>query len=301
MSLFLWKWKPHFINAVFWHKKDKFQLKQDSYTDWVMFAVEEGSFRYRIGDAAGTAVFGDAILCPPGTVFEREVVEPVSFHFITLGWQGERRSEFLHYKLEMADTPPAQALLPMAASAQSAYPDQQSAQPELPIHLTWTDGNRLSSTYFYIHQLSRLPDGRRSELWNHYLQDLWQQYSIENELARTEHKQQEQDQLDPVMLKAAVWLQQHAFQQVVLKQLSASLGLSSVQFTRKFRGAYGITPIDYLTSLRIQKAQTLLLETEMTLEQIAERCGYENGFYLSRVFSKKMKLSPSQYRRTHRV
>jgi AraC family transcriptional regulator len=302
MQFHLWEWKPYFMDTIFWHKKAKFQLKKDIYQDWIMFAVEEGAFHYSIGDVAGTARFGDAILCPPGIVFEREVAEPVTFHFITLGWQWD--SGFQNDTGKLAVQTAAQPLMP--ESVPFAYEDavlreQQPAMPKLPVHLTWTDGNRLSSTYFYIHQLDRLENERKSLLWNHYLQDLWQQFRIEHELAKTHHQQLEQSQLDPVMLEAATWLQQHAFQQVVLKQLSVGLGLSSVQFTRRFQATHGITPIDYLTSLRIQKARALLLETGMTLEQIAERCGYESGFYLSRVFSRKMKLSPSQYRRTHRV
>jgi AraC family transcriptional regulator len=246
-----------------------------------MFAVEEGSFGYRVGDVEGTAVFGDAVLCPPGTVFEREVIEPVSFHFITLAWQAGSLQGSL------TTAPP--------------LPIEPAAEPAPSVHLTFRDHNRLSSTYFYMSQLARLPDGLRLLFWNHYLHDLWQQYSLEKSLAQVAYDQQEERERDPVMLEAAGWLQQHAFGQVALKQLSAGYGLSPVQFTRKFQAAYGMTPIDYLTSLRIQKAQTLLLETEMTLEQIADRCGYENGFYLSRVFSKKMKLSPSQYRKAHRV
>jgi AraC family transcriptional regulator len=251
--------KPNVINYTYWHKKAKFQLKEDSYSAWVMFAVEEGSFSYRIGEAAGTAVFGDAVLCPPGLMFEREVVEPVSFHFITL---------------------------------------KDVMEPIPPVHLTWIDHNRLSSTYFYIHQLMRLPDDRQPALLNHYVHDLWQLYHMESGFTRMANEQLNKD---PGIVEAARWLQQHAFGTIILKELSASLGLNPVQFTRKFQTAYGTTPIEYLTSLRVQKAQTLLLETEMTLEQIAERCGYESGFYLSRVFSKKMKQSPSQYRRTHRV
>jgi transcriptional regulator GlxA family with amidase domain len=86
-----------------------------------------------------------------------------------------------------------------------------------------------------------------------------------------------------------------------MKQLSSGLGISPVQFTRRFQAAYGQTPIDFLTSLRLQKAQALLLETELTLEQVADQCGYENGFYLSRMFSKKLNISPSAYRKSHRI
>jgi transcriptional regulator GlxA family with amidase domain len=45
----------------------------------------------------------------------------------------------------------------------------------------------------------------------------------------------------------------------------------------------------------------MLLETNYPLDHIAEQCGSENGFYLSRVFSKKFEMSPSAYRSTHQM
>jgi transcriptional regulator GlxA family with amidase domain len=62
-----------------------------------------------------------------------------------------------------------------------------------------------------------------------------------------------------------------------------------------------VNPSDLVRSLRIRKAAGLLLDTELTLDQIAARCGYESGFYLSRVFSKSMNMSPSKYRELNRV
>jgi len=56
-----------------------------------------------------------------------------------------------------------------------------------------------------------------------------------------------------------------------------------------------------LTSLRLRKAQSLLLETNKTLEDIAEKCGYKNGFYFSRRFSKKLNISPSEYRKNNKL
>ncbi|WP_436244961.1 AraC family transcriptional regulator [Paenibacillus sp. LjRoot56] len=44
----------------------------------------------------------------------------------------------------------------------------------------------------------------------------------------------------------------------------------------------------------------LLQETTLTLEKIAEACGYASGYYFSRVFSLHMSMSPSQYRKLHR-
>jgi transcriptional regulator GlxA family with amidase domain len=86
-----------------------------------------------------------------------------------------------------------------------------------------------------------------------------------------------------------------------MNELSDLLGLSPVQFTRRFRKSYRMTPSDFVRSLRIRRAAELLLDTDMTLDQIASRCGYENGFYLSLVFAKSMGMRPSTYREKNRV
>jgi AraC-like DNA-binding protein len=56
-----------------------------------------------------------------------------------------------------------------------------------------------------------------------------------------------------------------------------------------------------LASLRLHKARTMLLETGLTIQTNAERCGYGSGLYLSHVFAQHMKTSPGQFRKTHRV
>jgi len=58
--------------------------------------------------------------------------------------------------------------------------------------------------------------------------------------------------------------------------------------------------MDYLTSLRMRKARKYLLETDKTMEDIAESIGYQNGFYFSRIFKKKVGVTPSAFRKKHR-
>ncbi|MET3208746.1 UNVERIFIED_CONTAM: transcriptional regulator GlxA family with amidase domain [Paenibacillus sp. PvR008] len=79
-------------------------------------------------------------------------------------------------------------------------------------------------------------------------------------------------------------------------------GVKSRAISRSvFKTAVGLTPIRYVTTLRLEKAQTLLLETEYTLDDISGKCGYLNGFYFSRVFSTRKHISPSQYRKLNRI
>ena len=134
------------------------------------------------------------------------------------------------------------------------------------------------------------------------LNDIWQ---LACEVWDREHLRDEMllvpESDDALMIRAAEWLHQNAYTPFSMRALSDSLDLSPVQFTRRFRKTYRIAPSDYVRALRLGKVAELLLDTEMTLDQIAICCGYENGLYLSRVFSKNMGMSPSKYRDLNRL
>ena len=65
-----------------------------------------------------------------------------------------------------------------------------------------------------------------------------------------------------------------------------------------FKKELGISPLEYLTSLRMKNAERLLAAvwtSEYAIAEIAHMCGYENALYFSRVFRKYYGCSPSQY------
>lgn len=86
-----------------------------------------------------------------------------------------------------------------------------------------------------------------------------------------------------------------------LADLAAEASLSPSQLTRRFRRAFGVTPVQQLTHIRLREAARLLTAGDATLDEIASRCGYSNGFYLSRVFTQHMGVPPSVYRREHSI
>lgn len=246
---------------VYWKQKASFLLHEDIYPHWCIFIPEEGRFRYGIDGNRGDAGFGDLILAPPGTPFQRKVVEPLTFHFILFTWSGDPSS------------------LPVGK-------------------VSLTDTVRLSSTCRHFQRLSQI-DGPTAAAWkNHLLTDLWELYRIETMQPILLNPP---PQPDKMMTKAAEWIRTRAHEPLSLRELAESLLLSPVQLTRQFQAAYFLTPSEFLTSERLSIAARLLAETTQTLDSIARQCGYENGFYLSRVFSKKMKMSPSEYRKTHRI
>ena len=75
-------------------------------------------------------------------------------------------------------------------------------------------------------------------------------------------------------------------------------GYSSDHFRRCFKEETGSTPLEYLTSLRINRAKKLLgVFPPQSVESISEECGFKDEFYFSRVFKKSVGASPSNYRK----
>ena len=77
------------------------------------------------------------------------------------------------------------------------------------------------------------------------------------------------------------------------KRMNMSVG----HFTRLFRKISQVTPIEYLTNIRIEKAKRMLkADYKSNISEIAFQCGYSDLTYFSASFKKKIGESPSQFR-----
>ena len=81
-----------------------------------------------------------------------------------------------------------------------------------------------------------------------------------------------------------------------VEELSERLGVSKSHLVRTFTAAIGVPPGRYLTTVRIEAAQRLLLHREYTLDVVACLCGFSGANYLCRVFKKETGQSPAQWR-----
>lgn len=69
--------------------------------------------------------------------------------------------------------------------------------------------------------------------------------------------------------------------------------------TRVFRTSLGQTPQRFLRERRIMVAAQSLLESERSIEQVAEETGFANRYHFTRAFTEFMRVSPGAYRRTY--
>lgn len=86
-------------------------------------------------------------------------------------------------------------------------------------------------------------------------------------------------------------------QQISIEAYARERGMSVSWFIRNFKDYTGTTPAQYLLSLRISNAQSLLESTPCTVTEIASIVGYENSLYFSRLFKKNCGMSPTQFRK----
>jgi len=101
---------------------------------------------------------------------------------------------------------------------------------------------------------------------------------------------------DPLVRQALAYLRDRAASPIRVADLLEALGCSRRYLEQAMKQAIGRTPGQELTRLRLQRAQTLLADTDLTLEAIARQSGYRNASRLSIAFKRETGQTPGAYR-----
>ena len=88
----------------------------------------------------------------------------------------------------------------------------------------------------------------------------------------------------------------HFKESLTLEQLADEGHMNKYYLSHAFKREYGISPINYMISLRIRESKYLLAETDLSMSQIAQLLGFSSLSYFSQVFRKTQGLSPMEYR-----
>lgn len=82
-----------------------------------------------------------------------------------------------------------------------------------------------------------------------------------------------------------------------VQTLLASLGFSYPHLCRIFRRAFGVTPVEYRTAVRLERAKMFLRDTKLSVSEAAYAAGFRDPGYFARCFRKQNGVVPSKYRR----
>lgn len=97
--------------------------------------------------------------------------------------------------------------------------------------------------------------------------------------------------------EAASYIETHFYEEQDLDLLASMTHYSKRHFTRLFREYYHMSPMDYLSSIRLRNAAQLLASPGYSMTRIAEMCGFSNSSMFSKHFHSSFGISPSQYRK----
>jgi AraC-like DNA-binding protein len=103
--------------------------------------------------------------------------------------------------------------------------------------------------------------------------------------------------LDGAVERAVALLQLDVRRRWSVQSLAKAVGLSRAALARRFAAALGVSPIAYLTELRLMLAARLLTDSDRTLVEVATHVGYESEFAFSRAFKRRHGLPPLAFRR----
>lgn len=81
--------------------------------------------------------------------------------------------------------------------------------------------------------------------------------------------------------------------------LAELCNISEIYLRKLFKKHYNTTPHQFITDIRIRKAEQLLSEGKLKIYAVSEKCGFANQYHFSRMFKKKIGLTPSEYMKSN--
>ncbi|QDQ02134.1 ABC transporter substrate-binding protein [Lysinibacillus fusiformis] len=121
-------------------------------------------------------------------------------------------------------------------------------------------------------------------------------YQLLNEIFLQFYREDVEVQKWKVSAQIKAYLEENYVQPLTLESIGKALSYSPSHLSIQFKQQIGCSPIEYLIQLRIDKATLLLVKTDASLREIAMSVGYNDVYYFSRLFKKRVGVSPTQFR-----
>jgi transcriptional regulator GlxA family with amidase domain len=102
---------------------------------------------------------------------------------------------------------------------------------------------------------------------------------------------------DAVIAKCQEWAALHYDEEAPVAAMASLSDLPERSFKRRFAKVTGMTPMEYVQTLRLEEAKHMLETTDLPVEAIANEVGYQDASFFGRLFRRKVNLTPAQYRK----
>ncbi len=129
---------------------------------------------------------------------------------------------------------------------------------------------------------------RLSELWLKLI------LNIDNYPLSSSTRQNRQSQFR--LKQMLSYIRQNYMNNITLEDIANAAMVSKSECLRCFRSRFDMTPIQYLIQCRLEMSRHLLGSTDLSVKEIAAKCGFEDAGYFGRIFRKRCGVTPAAYR-----
>lgn len=104
-----------------------------------------------------------------------------------------------------------------------------------------------------------------------------------------------------ILSMAVRYIEENVSRDVTLKEVCEHVGVSQQHMCRIFKEHMEVHFTEYVTRIRLNMAMELILNTNLPMSDIAERCGFRSASYFSTVFGRYERMTPNNYRKQYKV
>ena len=101
------------------------------------------------------------------------------------------------------------------------------------------------------------------------------------------------------MSEALAYIRRNYMQSISTEDIAQAVNLSRSYMSELFKHTFGISPHEYVIQFRLSVARNMLLNTSLSITDVAEKAGFRDIFAFSRIFKREIGISPVQYRHKH--
>ena len=101
--------------------------------------------------------------------------------------------------------------------------------------------------------------------------------------------------------KISRFLERELHNQISISRLATHCGTSERSLLRHFHAHYGTSPLGHIQHLRVERAKALLEATQLSFDEVVERCGYSDVPSFRKLFKRETSLTPADYRQRFRL
>ena len=254
-----------FIESKIAHRRE-FDITEGRHPTYALLYLKEGSFRLSIDGNETIFTAGDCAIFADDVFFSRSVLSPISFVYIKF-----RQNQKCSFTLPLP-------------TGKIFFQRRKRFLDDIHAYESIIERADAHSLYYKEHLLADI---------------LWLWFEEQNE-GRVDPKNDLRLCHDETVRHAVEYLRASLSKKISIADLCAAVGSNPSTLGFKFRREFSCSIGEFITEERIRQARRLLSSTSFSVGEIATRCGYENIYYFSTVFHKKVGISPTEFRRQYR-